>query len=344
MSKGILDANRQLKQAFGGCFAFGSLCILIVSISPGIPTFWLLILGVIPLFTYIGYGTKLSKKHKDNIGFSDSVYYLGFTLTLVSLFFAIVNERVTSETATQMTLQYFGFALATTIIGIVYRTYHNQFLYEDGGTLPKGEAERISSEIDSFSNAMLELKQGISQVTNIVSTDLPVINRDLTDGYKELGDNIKDLARSTSDSKSLFQHSMGDVSRPLNEAIQKISDDLNNQDVTIDRSIFYELENNLKKVNEEFADSVTNISSHLNDQKIDVSVFTKLTKNMNSLNGKFEKMNDKFDSITESYASALHGMNTNNIKALEESKRLNKELDKIKDPSFLGRLKRSIFG
>ena len=64
---------------------------------------------------------------------------------------------------------------------------------------------------------------------------------------------------------------MSDVSKPLNEAIQKISNDLNNQDVTIDKSIFYELEQNIKNVNEEFANSVKNLSEHLNDQKIDAS-------------------------------------------------------------------------
>ena len=343
MSKGILDANKQLKQAFAACFGFGALCILIVSISPNIPSFMLLILGVIPVFAYIGYGSNLSKKHKDNIGFSDSVYYLGFTLTLVSLFFAIVNERIKSDSGTEMTLQYFGFALATTIIGIVYRTYHNQFLYDEE-SLPKGEAERISSEIDTFSTAMSELRSGISELTTSVSKDIPAINKNITEGYKELGVNIKDLAQTTSDSKSLFKHSMGDVSRPLNEAIQKISNDLNNQDVTIDRSVFFELETNLKKVNEEFAGSIKNISNHLNDQKIDASLFSKLTNNLNTLNGKFEKMNEKFDSITETYAYALHNMNENNVKALEESKKLGKELDKIKNPSFFGRLKRSFFG
>ena len=124
MSKGILEANKQLKQAFAACFGFGAICILVVSVSPNIPAFWLLILGIIPVFAYIGYGSNLSKKHKDNVGFSDSVYYLGFTLTLVSLFFAIINERVTSTASTEMTLQYFGFALATIILNSYIITYH----------------------------------------------------------------------------------------------------------------------------------------------------------------------------------------------------------------------------
>lgn len=368
MSKGILDANKQLKGAFASCFAFGALCIFIVSISPNIPSFMLLILGVIPVFAYIGYGSKLSKKHKDNIGFSDSVYYLGFTLTLVSLFFAIVNERVSSETATQMTLQYFGFALATTIIGIVYRTYHNQFLYDEQ-TLPQGEAERISSEIDSFSDSMNDFRSGLSNLTSSVNNDIPnafnssitqiksgisnlsatlnnempQINQEIADVYKDLANNIRDLASSTSDSKNLFSNSMDDVSKPLNEAIQKISNDLNNQDVTIDKSIFYELEQNIKNINEEFANSVKSLSDHLNDQKIDVSLFNKLSKNMNTLNSKFEDMNEKFESLTSSYASALQQMNENNLKALEEAKKLNKELDKVKNSSNSGGFGRGFF-
>ena len=369
MSRGILEANKQLKSAFLGCFAFGAICLFVVSWSPNIPAYWLLILGLIPVFAYIGYGSNLSKKHKDNVGFSDSVYYLGFTLTLVSLFFAIVNERVTSEQATQMTLQYFGFALATTITGIVYRTYHNQFLYEEN-SLPEGEAERIASEIDDFSDSMNDLRTGLSNLTSSVNNDIPnafnssisqiksgitnlsetlnnempQINQEIADVYKDLANNVRDLANSTSDSKNLFTNSMDDVSRPLNEAIQKISNDLNNQDVTIDKSIFYDLEQNIKSINEEFASSVKNLSDHLNDQKIDASLFNKLSKNMNTLNSKFENMNEKFESLTYSYASALEQMNNNNLKALEEAKKLNKELEKVKNSSNSGGFGRGFFG
>ena len=343
MAKGILQANKQLKGAFLGALSFGIMCVLIVSLNDGIPSIWVLILSFIPLGFYIVYGQKLSKKHQDDVGFSDSVYYLGFTLTLISLFFAIVNERMTGGASTEMTLQYFGFALGTTIVGIIYRTVNNQFLYDEN-TLPKGEAERISDEIDGFANSMHELKSGIAEASSTIKQGMPALSQDLSEGYKQLGTNIRELAQSTSDSKALFNTSMGDISRPLGEAIKKISDDLNNQDISIDRSIFYELETNLKKVNEEFATSISNISEHLNEQKIDASVFTKLSNNLNSLNGKFEKMNDKFDTITSSYATALHSMNANNIKALEESKKLNKELDRIKDPSFLGRVKRTFFG
>lgn len=369
MSKGIVDANNQLKQAFAACFCFGTICLLAVSLSEDIPPIMILIFGIIPLLAYIGYGSKLSKKHKDNVGFSDSVYYLGFTLTLVSLFLAIVNERDPSESATQMTLQYFGFALATTIIGIVYRTYYNQFLFEENA-LPKGEAERISREIDDFSDSMNDLRTGLSNLTSSVNNDIPnafnssisqiksgitnlsetlnnempQINQEIADVYKDLAKNVRDLANSTSDSKNLFTTSMDDVSRPLNEAIQKISNDLNNQDVSIDKSIFYELEQNIKSINEEFANSVKNLSDHLNDQKIDVSLFNKLSKNMNTLNSKFENMNEKFESLTSSYASALEQMNNNNLKALEEAKKLNKELEKIKNSSNSGGFGRGFFG
>ena len=81
---------------------------------------------------------------------------------------------------------------------------------------------------------------------------------------------------------------------------------------------------------------VKNLSEHLNDQKIDASLFNKLSRNMSTLNSKFEDMNSKFESLTVSYASALQQMNENNLKALEEAKKLNKELDKVKNSSNTG--------
>ena len=369
MSKGIFEANKELRKWWSISLGVGFILLFLPSQYPNISPIWILGFSLGPLIFYISYGNRLSQKHKDDVGFSDSVYYLGFTLTLLSLFWAIIGNRISVESSPDMTLTYFGYALSTTILGIAFRTYNNQFLYDDS-SLPKGEAERISREIDDFSNSMEDLRSGLSNLTNSVNNDIPgafnssisqlktgisslsdtlnsempKINQEITDVYKELTNNIRELASSTSDSKNLFNNSMSDVSKPLNEAIQKISNDLNNQDVTIDKSIFYELEQNIKNVNEEFANSVKNLSEHLNDQKIDASLFNKLSRNMSTLNSKFEDMNSKFESLTVSYASALQQMNENNLKALEEAKKLNKELDKVKNSSNTGGFGRGFFG
>ena len=50
-----------------------------------------------------------------------------------------------------------------------FRTYNNQFLYDDFSS--KGEAERIR-EIDDFSNSMEDLG-GLSNLTNSVNNDIP---------------------------------------------------------------------------------------------------------------------------------------------------------------------------
>lgn len=368
MSKGIIAANKELKKKFFQCFLVGAAALLFTTFSK-LPIWSIMIIGTAPVGWYIFYGQKLSSKHRDEVGFGDSVYYLGFSLTLISLFFAVVNERLVTDEGTQKTLQYFGFALLSTIVGIVYRTLENQFIYEDN-SLPPGEAERISAEIDDFAKSMDDLRSGLTNLTNSVNNEIPnafsnsvsqvktginnlsetlndempKINQEISIAYKDLANVIKDLAIATSDSKNLFNNSMNDVSRPLNEAIQKISNDLNNQDVTIDKSIFYELEQNIKNINEEFANSVKNLSAHLNDQKIDASLFNKLSRNMSTLNSKFEDMNTKFESLTSSYASALQQMNENNLKALEEAKKLNEELDKVKNSSNSGGFGRGFFG
>ena len=73
--------------------------------------------------------------------FADSVYYLGFSFTLISLFGATVLEKLKAEP--EEIVSYFGMALSTTILGILYRTYHSQFtdLNEDPIEKAKKELE-----------------------------------------------------------------------------------------------------------------------------------------------------------------------------------------------------------
>ena len=70
---------------------------------------------IIPMGGYILYGNQLAK----NINmpdFADSVYYLGFSFTLISLFGATVLEKLKAEPEI---VSYFGMALSTTILGIL---------------------------------------------------------------------------------------------------------------------------------------------------------------------------------------------------------------------------------
>lgn len=313
MSQGILAANKQLRTWYFSAYIFGFICILIVTNAPNLEPFWITIVSLIPMGFYIGYGSRLSKKHHDEVGFADSVYYLGFTLTLTSLFFAIVNEKMQllggDGAGTDQTLTLFGFALATTIVGIVYRTMNTQFLYQEN-TLPKGEAERISSEIDQFSQSMNALRDGIKEVSTLVSDDLPGI---LT------------------------------AAKPIQETIQRISNDLNSQDLTIDKSVFKRIENEFVDVNAEFEKSIKNLSQHLNSQKIDASLFNKLSTNLDNLNGKFERMNNKFTEMITSQQRAVNAMNNISRKTLSEVNDVNRELDGMKE-SFFQMLKRRTIG
>ena len=92
-SKGIVEARKQLKNAFLASYIFGAavLTFFLWGVEPGetASRFWALTCSLVPMGLYIGYGRSLSPKHRDDAGFADSVYYLGFMFTLTSLFLAI---------------------------------------------------------------------------------------------------------------------------------------------------------------------------------------------------------------------------------------------------------------
>ena len=110
----------QLNKAFGLVFLIGTIFIFA---GGGTPAGW--IGPVIAMLLYIAYGLSSSKKIRSTGEFADSVYYLGFVFTMISLLSSTwVKIAVGSP---DKILELFAIALITTIIGIVARLFLSQF-------------------------------------------------------------------------------------------------------------------------------------------------------------------------------------------------------------------------
>ena len=84
---------------------------------------------VIPAFVVVFYAIFIFAKgknviHAEQLG--DSVYYLGFILTLFALIFALYD--MSGNLAAKVIIPKFGIALVTTVVGIGIRVYVTQFM------------------------------------------------------------------------------------------------------------------------------------------------------------------------------------------------------------------------
>ena len=119
-SRGI-DANR----LWWGGFIIGSSLIMI---SAWVPMPWFYIVGLVaPLSVLLGYawlGWNHIRKTEDQAQFADSVYYLGFLFTLVTLAFALIFLATSADweqVPLAQLIARFGLALGTTIVGLAIR-------------------------------------------------------------------------------------------------------------------------------------------------------------------------------------------------------------------------------
>ena len=130
--------------------------------------------GLTPMLVYLIYGYSQSDNHKDMRGFSDSFYYLGFTFTLISLFFSVAFQKF-DENTFDASLTFFGTALSTTIFGIIIRTINTQFLYEEEeelSLLPDLEEKKMKEEVDKFVSSLSDLNAEITLMSTVLQEDL----------------------------------------------------------------------------------------------------------------------------------------------------------------------------
>jgi hypothetical protein len=99
-------------------------------------------LGVMFVYAVAGKGQDEASGTTDS--FADSVYYLGFLLTLVALVMALISMGNSQSGNLDLKLR-FGIALLTTIIGLVTRTYYSNFKPSFSDSIQSVEVQMASA-------------------------------------------------------------------------------------------------------------------------------------------------------------------------------------------------------
>jgi hypothetical protein len=131
------------------------------------------------------------KKGKEPHGltktFSDSVYYLGFILTLVSLIIAMMFFNVDQgANAASAVITQFGAAMTTTLVGMALRIYYQNF--------------DITVE-----SAQLSAKESLEQTVKSFNVQMRSTNRSLSTLSKTMDENIQETEKRNQMSLQLYE-------------------------------------------------------------------------------------------------------------------------------------------
>ena len=152
---------------------------------------------ILLMFAYLGYGLEKSRKDGLILEFSDSFYYLGFTLTIIALLYSldVFGLKGGKEFKPKEIMEAFGIALTTTVIGIIGRVTIQMFY-----RTPLENIEETNRQIEMFSKEYLSnLEQVNDRSRQILLTSLQELGNDLTQGLTEIRKTLNSFNRRLQD-------------------------------------------------------------------------------------------------------------------------------------------------
>ncbi len=161
---------------------FGSVAVFV---SPDL--WWVPIAG---MFLYLGFGLNEARRDEFTLEFSDSFYYLGFTLTIASLLASL--RPFSGGTSTSEVLRYFGLGLFTTLVGVIGRTVMQMFYRTPGETI-----EATNQRIEVLTRDYLSNLEHVNDRTKtILGSTLTTLETDLRTGLAGVRASVETLHAS----------------------------------------------------------------------------------------------------------------------------------------------------
>ena len=310
----IEQARKSVKNAFL-MSAFVGIIILLMFLSTT-ATGYSILITLIPMIGYIIYGHQLASKHKYMSEFADSVYFLGFTFTLMALLGATIFEKLQADPA--KTISYFGMALSTTIAGLLYRNYHMQFTDLSADPMDRAKKE-LEDEVIRFKTIAENIHHAMEGTTKELQTFAEFLKVEIPKTLTDTIDNIDNrvitafgaLETNLSEMEDIYSDVYGKIKNRF-EKITKISDDtVREMSVGVG-----EISSNIKRASAKIQVAI--------DDAHDVSL--KMSKNMNELNEGISGQNGSSSSIKQSI-DAIEGSTNNLMKLSGTIEKLNKSYE-----------------
>ena len=265
-----VNTNSELNQIFNLRNAFvitaiiGSLWI-ILSLIIGFHQIIAIVVSILIMFGYLFYFYRWCSKALRDM-FADSIYYLGFLLTIIALVSTMIQFGTNSELLNaNIILSQFGMAMVTTLVGMCVRVYYKQFDL----SVDLAQASAHQTLYESVTNFAIQMRTINSSLNDLSS----VITNSISDIEKSNIVIINSLEETKKISNNLIRDFSLEIKDSINQSINIINE---NSKVSIKE---------IRDFNEEYKKTLKDMISENNDF---------MQSNMQS----FEfKINDVFSSI-----------------------------------------------
>jgi hypothetical protein len=186
-------------------FLGGSVGIIVLRVL-NLSVFWAVLFSFFVMLLYVLFGaTKKYVIRPDILG--DNSYYLGFLFTLVSLAYTLYGYA-SNENEVDTIINNFGIALATTLIGLVFRVYFNQ-TKEDPAVFEKAISMSLADQASSLIGETARIRN-----------DMTTLRTSIQQSIKEGVDNsMIALTQSLSSASDVYKQQLIQNSEKMNEAL-----------------------------------------------------------------------------------------------------------------------------
>lgn len=195
--------------------------LLFVGIAAELFRFWPVAMGSI--IVYFGLGLTLNPSEKNSEKFADSLYYMGFILTIWALIFSLQpwKESTAGITAAQI-LPLFGVALVSTALGMTLRIV----LIQSRNTVFDQE-EQARESIDQHVGIMIQEMQRSNTLLRSTNETLAArgdelvvtLRKQLVDANQ---DTIKQLGTLVDSCKTKVEEQLGQIGPAIEDAKKKL--------------------------------------------------------------------------------------------------------------------------
>lgn len=330
----LSDVRKQLQKGFLFAIVTGFIIILMFLNTDNDKYAFLLL--VIPMGIYIIYGHQISNKYKYLPEFADAVYYLGFTFTLMSLLGATLFEKLSADP--EKTISYFGMALMTTILGLIYRNYHMQFtdlnedVYEKAKEQIELEMSHFQTLVDDINIRLETLTQSVENISNTLTDTLP---NKLTEAVENVDDRLVSAF-------SKLENDMNEIDVVFRESINRVRtlyDELNQQNSTTIRNMVNSLDglsvnfnssvNRIEKASNQTAQLSENLRTNLTLFIKQLSDDTEGNGYLNTIVDSVKTSSDELNQLSSTIQN-LNGSFTQNLYSLQETSQIiSQEINQI---------------